>query len=134
MKTRIALAALSLAALSFAASQSASAQSYYGRLDRDIYRIERDNARIHNEKRDLFRDYRALARERRERNYYAAREREAALHGHYWAAEHFAWRRRHEEREIAGDRRDIRRDREGLAWNRFKRHEDVERLEWDARH
>ena len=101
MKTRIALFALTLAALPFAA-QSASAQGYY---DRDEARIARDNHRIWHERADIAHDWRALSRERAERNDAAFRERQALWHGNFGAARYFDWRRRHEQAEINAERR-----------------------------
>jgi hypothetical protein len=130
MKTRIALFALALAALPFAA-QPASAQGYYDRLDRDEARIARDNHRIWHERADIARDWRALARERGERNYAAFREREALWRGNYGAARYFNWRRRHEQAEIAAERGDIARDRQHLADERFQRDIDVAHRNYD---
>ena len=127
MKTRIALFALALAALPFAA-QSASAQGYY---DRDEARVARDNHRIWHERADIGRDWRALSRERGERDYAAFREREALWHGNFGAARYFDWRRRHEQAEINAERRDIARDRRHLAYDRFHRDMDVAHRNYD---
>ncbi len=128
MKTRIALLALSLAVLPLAVSQSALADGYY---NRDQARIARDNYRIGREKADIAHDWRAIARERRERNYYAARERQAARRGNYWAAGRFDWLRRHEQYEINAERRDIAKDRNRLARYRYGRAVDVARRNYD---
>ena len=130
MKTRIALFALALAALPFAA-QSASAQGYYDRVDRDEARVARDNDRIWHERADIGRDWHALSRERRERDYAAFREREALWHGNYGAARYFNWRRRHEQAEINAGRWDIERDRRHLAYDRFHRDIDVAHRNYD---
>ena len=127
MKTRIALFALALAALPFAA-QSASAQGYY---DRDEARVARDNHRIWHERADIGRDWRALSRERGERDYAAFREREALWHGNFGAARYFDWRRRREQAEINAERRDIARDRRHLAYERFNRDMDVAHRNYD---
>lgn len=96
MKTRITLLALgALALLPFGLANTASAHDY-DRDDRLERHIDRDRAAIH-------RDY-------AERNYYTAREHEALRHGNYWGAQWFSWRRRHEDREIAARRNDLRRD------------------------
>ena len=130
MKTRIALFALALAALPFAA-QPASAQGYYNRLEGDEARVARDNERIWHERADIARDWRAIARERRARDYAAAREWEAAHFGDYRAARYFNWRRRHEQAEINAGRGDIARDRHHLAYERFRRDSDVARRNYD---
>jgi len=130
MKTRIILFALTLAALPFAA-QSASAQGYYDRLDRDEARIARDNHRIWHERADVARDWRALSRERAERDYAALREREALWHGNFGAARYFDWRRRHEQAEINAERRDIARDRQHIAHERFQRDIDIAHRNYD---
>jgi len=130
MKTRIALFALALAALPFAA-QSASAQGTYDRVGRDEARVARDNDRIWHERADIGRDWHALSRERRERDYAAFREREALWHGNYGAARYFNWRRRHEQAEINAGRWDIERDRRHLAYDRLHRDVDVAHRNYD---
>jgi hypothetical protein len=127
MKTRIALFALTLAALPFAV-QSASAQGYY---DRDEARIARDNHRIWHERADIAHDWRALSRERAERNDAAFRERRALWHGNFGAARYFDWRRRHEQAEINAERWDIARDRQHLAHDRFQRDIDIAHRDYD---
>ena len=124
MKTRIALFALSLAALPLAA-QSASAEGWWHRpLFGDEARFERDNDRVWHERADIARDWHHLAHEQRERDYAAAREREALRYGNFGAARYFDWRRRHEQAEVDADRRDIARDRDHLAYDWYKRDRD----------
>ena len=130
MKTRIALFALALAALPIAAP-SASAQGYDDRLDRDAARIARHNHRIWHERADIAHDWRALSRERTERDYAAFRERQALWHGNFGAARYFDWRRRHEQAEINAERRDIARDRQHLAHERFQRDIDIAHRDYD---
>jgi hypothetical protein len=117
---------LTLAALPFAA-QSASAQDYY----RDEARIAGDTHRIWHERADIAHDWRALSRERAERNYAAFRERQALWHGNFGAARYFDWRRRHEQAEMNAERWDVAPDRQHLAQERFQRDMDIAHRDYD---
>ena len=52
-------------------------------------------------------------------------------HGNFGAARYFDWRRRHEQAEINAERRDIARDRQHLAYERFQRDIDIAHRNYD---
>jgi len=110
----IALIGSAAAALMFVGASSASADE----IGQDIRDIRRDRA-------DIRHDVRTLREERAERNYALKREFKALVHGNFGAAEVWDARRRHEQRELNGVRRDLYRDRENLAKDRADLWRDV---------
>ena len=110
----IALIGSAAAALMFVGASSASADE----IGQDIRDIRRDRA-------DIRHDVRTLREERAERNYALKREFKALVHGNFGAVEVWDARRRHEQRELNGVRRDLYRERENLAKDRADLWRDV---------
>ena len=89
----------------------------------DVYRDLRD---IRRDKVDIYRDNVKLRHEQAERNYDAWRERQAIRNGNFWAAEKWDARRRQEQGEINAINRDLRKDYNDLAKDRY----DLRRDTW----
>ena len=110
----IALIGSATAALLLVGATSDSAND----VGRDIRDIRRDRA-------DIRADVGKLREERAERDYALKREFRAIWHGNFGAAETWDTRRRHEQREINGIRRDLYKDRVDLAKDRADLWRDV---------
>jgi hypothetical protein len=123
------------AALTLVAAPSAFAQSEGQKLER----VERDNRDIRNDTRDIRRDKADIRRdraklreERGERNADLRKEERAIEHGNLKAAEKWDARRRQEQREINGIKRDVHRDKVDLRKDRFDRNKDIAKRNRDA--
>src|SRR5262249_24874361 len=102
--TRTALFGTVAAALMLAATSPALADD-----------ISRDFRDIRHDRVDIYRDRVKLREELAERNYDLRREERAIRHGHYWAAQMWDARRRHEQSEIKALGRDLHKDRVDLG-------------------
>jgi hypothetical protein len=122
----IAIAAALTATTGFAGTASAETeQQRLHRVQRENRDIRHDNRDIRSDKRDLNKDKNNLAKARAERNYDQSREDRAIEHGNIKGAEKWDQRRRAEQHEINGDKRDIRHDEHDLNRDRADRNADV---------
>ena len=122
-------------ALVLIAAPSAFAQTEGQKLER----VERDNADIRHDSRDirqdkadLRRDARKLKEERAERNADLRKEERAIEHGNLKAAEKFDRRRREEQKDVNAARRNLNRDKRDLAHDKVDRNKDIAKRNRDA--
>jgi hypothetical protein len=102
------------------------------RVERDNRDIRHDGRDIRNDKADLKKDKAKLREERAERNADVRKEERAIEHGNLKAAEKYDARRRQEQKEINGIKKDIHKDKVDLAKDRADRRHDVAKRNKDA--
>jgi len=102
------------------------------RVERDNRDIRHDNRDIRRDKADLKTDRAKLKEERAERNADLRKEERAIEHGNLKAAEKYDARRRQEQKEINGIKKDIRNDRADLSKDKTDRRRDITKRNKDA--
>jgi hypothetical protein len=95
------------------------------RVEQDNRDIRRDNRDIRRDRVDLKTDAAKLKEERAERNTDLRKEERAIEHGNLKAAEKYDARRRQEQKEINGIKKDIRTDKADLSKDKADRRHDI---------
>jgi len=102
------------------------------RVEQDNRDIHRDNRDIRRDRVDLKSDAAKLKEERVERNTDLRKEERAIERGNLKAAEKYDARRRQEQKEINGIKKDIRTDRADLSKDKTDRRHDIAKRNKDA--
>jgi len=130
----LAFASAMAAVLTLASGPTAFAQESKAveRVEQDNRDIRHDNRDVRRDKADLKTDRAKLKEERAERNADLRKEERAIEHGNLKAAEKYDARRRQEQKEINGIKKDIRNDRADLSKDKADRRRDIAKRNKEA--